>query len=60
MEFNNIGMAEFVEENNFAVGPLGVGGMLEGVEYFFQSKDFACPFICDFPDMAIGSAADLF
>lgn len=35
VEFDNVLVIDLVEEDDFAVGALGVGGMLKGVKYFF-------------------------
>jgi hypothetical protein len=53
VEFDDVGMVEFVEEDNFSVGALGIGGVLEGIEYFFECEGFPSFFIIDFPNMSI-------
>ena len=46
---------ELLEENDFAESPLGIGGVLEGVEILFEGHDFLCALIDGFPDNAVGA-----
>ncbi len=45
---------------DLTVGPLGVNGVLEGVEYFFEREGGVCLAVIDFPDVTVGTWADLF
>jgi hypothetical protein len=49
-----------MEEDNFAIGALGVCGVLEGIEYFFECEEFAGFDLVDFPDVTVGATADFF
>lgn len=57
MEFDDIGMIKFVEEDNLSVGSLGICGMLESIEYFFECQSLISFFIGNLPDMPIGSTS---
>lgn len=38
VELDDVGVVEFLEEDDLAEGALGVGGMLESIEDLFESK----------------------
>lgn len=57
---HDIRMLKLLEKDDFSIGPLGVGGMLESIEYFFEGKGLSCFLISDFPDDSIGSASNFF
>jgi hypothetical protein len=55
-EGDDVGVAvELLQEDDFAVGALGVGGVLEGVEYFLQGHHLLGLLIDGLPDHAVGS-----
>jgi hypothetical protein len=60
VQFDDVGVVEFVQEDNFAVGPLRVGGVLEGIEDLLEREHLAGFFVGDLPDVAVGAAAQLF
>ena len=60
MQLNNVGIMNFLEKDDLAVGPLGVGWMLEGIEYFLQGLGLSRLLIGHLPYYPVGSAADLF
>ena len=60
MEFNDMFMFHLVEEWDFSVGSLCIGGVLEGVKDFFKGKCLMGFFIGHFPDMAVGSTSEKF
>lgn len=60
VQFDNVGMIEFMQKYDLSIGPLGVCGMLESIKYFFESEDISGFFVVDFPDMPIGSTANFF
>lgn len=49
-----------MEEDNFAVGSLGIGGVLKGIEDFLEGKDLAGFFVSYFPDVTVSAASHLF
>jgi hypothetical protein len=57
---DDVGVAEQGEEHDLSVGALCVGGVAEGVEVFFEGVDVVGTFVVHFPDVAVGSTADLF
>ena len=60
MQFDNILVINLMQEDNFAIGALGVCGVLEGIEYFFECEEFAGFDLVDFPDVTVGATADFF
>jgi hypothetical protein len=38
VQFYDVGVIKLLEEGDLAEGPLGVGGVLEGIEDLFQSE----------------------
>ncbi len=60
VQFYNVGVIQLLEECDLAEGPLGVGGVLEGIEDLFQSESISWFLVCNFPDMAVGATAYLF
>ncbi len=42
MQFDDVRMVELGQKCKFAVGALSIGGILEGVEYFFEGKGLSC------------------
>ncbi len=59
MQLHNVLVFELFEEHNLAVGPLGVGGVLERVEYLLQSHHLLSFFLLHPPDVSISSTTDL-
>lgn len=59
MKLDYVGMVELVQEDDFAESALGVGGVLERIEYFLEGEGLVGFFIGYFPDMPVGSAAQL-
>ena len=59
MKFYKVWMIELVEKNNFSESSLGISGMLECIEDFFQGHNLTRFFVGHFPDMPIGSATNL-
>lgn len=57
---HDVGVMELLQEHDFSIGSLGIGGVLEGVKVFFQSKCFAIFFIYNFPDHPICPTAYFF
>jgi hypothetical protein len=47
-------VVELMKVADLAVGPLGVYGVLEGVEYFFEGESGVCLAVVYFPDVTIG------
>ena len=60
VKLNDIGVFRLFEDLDFAVGTLGVGGVLEGVEDFFEGVYFFSGFLLYFPDVAIRARAHFF
>lgn len=60
VEFYYVGMFGLFEDLNLAVGALGVGRVLEGVEDFFKCKYFFGGLFLYFPDMPVGPRAYFF
>lgn len=60
VQIDDVGMApEFAEEHDFAVGALGIGSVLEGIEDFLEG-DCLLGFLVDgLPDHSVGSLAQL-
>jgi hypothetical protein len=48
---------ELLQKHNLAVGALGVSGISEGIEVFFESFYLLCLFVDDFPDVAVSSTS---
>lgn len=59
VESDDVGMLQLFEYFDFAVGALGVGGMLEGVEYFFKSVDPFTELVLYLPNVAVRSGSYL-
>jgi hypothetical protein len=57
VQFDDVRVVEFMQEHNFAIGPLRIGGVLEGIEYLFKRENLSSFFVGDFPDMSIGTTA---
>ena len=47
---------QFVEEGNLAEGALGVGGVLECIEYFLEGEGLSGLAVGDLPDVSVGSS----
>lgn len=60
MEFDDIFMFHLVEEGDFSVSSLGIGGVLECIKDFFEGESLLGFFVGDFPDMTIGSTSEKF
>lgn len=60
VQLDDIWVGEFMQKDDFPVGSLGVGGVLKGIEYFFESHDLIGFFISNFPHVSIGTASNLF
>ena len=60
VKFDDVGVVEFVEDGDFPVGSLGVDFVVEGIEYFFECVLVFVKFVEDFPDVAVGAAAEEF
>lgn len=58
-QFDNVGVVQLLEDLDFAVGALGVGGVLEGIEDLLESEDALGGLLLDLPDVAVGTRADL-
>jgi hypothetical protein len=58
-QFYDVGVREFHQEHDFAVGALCVGGVIEGVEVFLKGFDASCFLVRHLPDVTVGAAADL-
>lgn len=56
-ECDDVGVSELFEKHDFAIGALCVSGVGEGVEIFFECFDYLGFFVCNFPDVPIGSTA---
>ena len=59
MKLDYVGMVELVQEDDFAESALGIGGVLERIEYFLEGESLVGFFISYFPDVPVGSAAKL-
>ena len=59
MQLHDILVFELFEEHNLAVGPLGVGGVLERVEYLLQSHHFLSLFLFHAPHVSVCSTTYL-
>ena len=46
---------KFLEEDNLTECTLGVSGILEGVEVFFERDDFLCALVDGLPDNSVGA-----
>ena len=60
MEVDYVGVVDFLEDGDLSVGPLGVGGVLEGVEYFLKCEDLPRLLALDLPDVPVGARAEFF
>ena len=58
LEPDNVRVVQLVEHCHFAVGPLGVDLILEGVEDLLEGVLLASVFVDYFPDVPVGSAAE--
>ena len=56
-EGNYIFVGYFGEQSDLPVDSLGIDFVLEGEEYLFDGVDGFCLFALDFPDVAVGPAA---
>lgn len=52
-------MLQLLEYFDFAVSALGVGGMLEGVEYFFEGVDLFTELVLYLPNMTVRAGSNL-
>lgn len=58
LQLDDVRVLELHEKHDFAVGTLGVGGIVKCVEILLESLDFFV-FIVDYlPDMTVGTTAD--
>lgn len=58
-QLDDVGVWKLHEEHDLSIGPLRIGWVIERIEIFFKCLYFPCFFIGYFPDMSVGSAADL-
>lgn len=58
-EPDDVGVPQLPQKHDFAVGSLGIGGVGKGVKIFLKGLDTFGFLIGDFPDVAVGAAADL-
>ena len=59
LQFYHIRMAQLHQKHDLSVCTLGISGVIECIKVFLQSLDLPTFLVCDFPDVSIGSAADL-
>lgn len=60
VQFDDVGVVELLQERNLSKGALSIGGVLESIEDLFQCQGISWFFICNFPDVAVGTTAYLF
>ena len=54
VQFDNVWVFQLTENLDFSISSLSIGGMLKGVEYFFQGVDLFGCFLFHFPNVSIG------
>ena len=59
VELDNVGVVGLPQNLDFPISPLGVSGVLKGVEYFFEGIDLFGGTIFDFPDVTVSPRSHL-
>lgn len=59
VQLDDVRVLQLLQDLDLAVGPLRVGGVLEGIEYLLEGVDPLDGFLLYFPDVAVGSRAHL-
>ena len=60
MQFDDVGVGQFVQIYDLAIGPLGVDRVLKGIEYFFQGQGLVCFAVDYLPNVSVCTRAHLF
>ena len=60
VQLDDVGVVEFLQQDDLAEGALRVGGMLEGIEDLLEGQRVSGLFISHFPDVAVSPAPYLF
>lgn len=58
-QFDDVGVVQLLEDLDFAVGALSVGGVLEGIEDLLQGEHALGGLLLDLPHVAVGTRAHL-
>lgn len=59
MQLDYVWVVQLLQQRNLSECSLRIGGVLEGIEYFFEGEGVASLLVSDFPDVSVGSTADL-
>lgn len=59
VELDDVGMLELLQNLDLAVGALGVGGVLEGVEDLLQSHHLLRPLVLHLPHVTVSARTHL-
>ena len=60
MKFDDVGVLCFFKYGDLSEGSLGIGSVLESLEYFLEGISFFIGLMEDFPDVSIGTGAKFF
>lgn len=55
VQFYNVGVIQLFEDLNFAIGALGISGVLKCIEYFLESEYLFGGLLLDLPDVSVGT-----
>jgi hypothetical protein len=60
VELDDVGVVQLPQDLDLPICPLGVGGVLEGVEYLLQGINLFRSLLFDLPNMPVRSRAHFF
>jgi len=60
MQLDDVGVRQFMQIHDLAIGPLSVDRMLERIKYFFKSQGLVRLSVCHLPNVAVCSGAHFF
>ena len=59
VHFDDVGVGQFMQIYDLAIGSLGVDRVLKGIEYFFQGQGLVCFAVDDLPNVSVCTWAHL-